>query len=87
MGVQVLIAKWGNSLGLRVPRAVAESAGIGEGTRVDIEAQLDGSIVVRKAKPRYTLEELIARMTPDNQHPALIDDAPRGCEFPDEERG
>jgi antitoxin MazE len=86
MGVLVQIAKWGNSLGLRVPRAVAESAGIGEGTRVDVEARPDGSIIVRKAKPRYTLEELIAGMTPDKQHPALIDDAPRGSEFPSEER-
>jgi antitoxin MazE len=86
MGVQVQITKWGNSLGLRVPRAVAESAGIGEGTRVDIEARSDGSIIVRKAKPRYSLEELIAAMTPDAQHPALIDDASRGSEFPNEER-
>lgn len=86
MGIQVQIAKWGNSLGLRVPRAVAESVGIGEGTRVDIEARPDGTIVVRKAKSRYTLEELIAGMTPDNGHPALIDDAPRGSEFPNEKR-
>lgn len=86
MGIQVQIVKWGNSIGLRVPRAVAESAGIGEGTRVDIEARPDGSIIVRKAKPRYTLEELIAGMTPDKAHPAVIDDAPRGSEFPDEER-
>jgi antitoxin MazE len=86
MGIQVQIAKWGNSLGLRVPRVVAESAGIGEGTRVDIEARPDGSIIVRKAKPRFTLEELIAGMTPDREHPALIDDAPRGSEFPNEKR-
>lgn len=85
MGIQVQIAKWGNSLGLRVPRDVAARAGLTEGTRVDVEAQSDGAIVIRKSTRRFTLEELIAGMTPDKQHPALIDDEPRGSEFPNEE--
>ncbi|MBV8799375.1 MAG: sugar MFS transporter [Alphaproteobacteria bacterium] len=33
----------------------------------------------------FTLEEMIAGMTPDKQHPPLIDDEPRGSEFPNEE--
>jgi antitoxin MazE len=85
MAVQVQIAKWGNSLGLRVPRDVAARAGLTEGARVDVEARGDGAIVITKSKRRFTLEELVAGMTPDKQHPALIDDAPRGAEFPNEE--
>lgn len=86
MGIRVQISKWGNSLGLRVPRDVAAQTGLTEGVQVDVEARDDGSIIVRKAKPRrYTLEELIAGMTPDKQHPALFDDEPRGREFPNEE--
>jgi antitoxin MazE len=85
MGIRVQISKWGNSLGLRVPKDVAERAGLRDGTRVDVEAREDGSIVIRKAVKRYTLEELIAGMTPDKAHPALIDDDSRGREFPNEE--
>ncbi len=85
MGIRVQIAKWGNSLGLRVPKDVAEQAGLTEGTKVDIEAREDGSVVIRKAVKRYTLEELIAGMTPDKAHPSLIDDDSRGSEFPNEE--
>ncbi|MEJ1967580.1 MAG: AbrB/MazE/SpoVT family DNA-binding domain-containing protein [Rhizomicrobium sp.] len=85
MGIRVQIAKWGNSLGLRVPKDVAEQAGLREGTRVDVEAREDGSVVIRKAHRRYTLEELIAGMTPDKAHPPLIDDEPRGNEFPNNE--
>jgi antitoxin MazE len=81
MANQVQIAKWGNSLGLRVPRDVAARAGLTEGTRVDVETRDDGSVVIRKAKRRYTLEELVAGMTPDKAHPALIDDEPRGEEL------
>jgi len=85
MGIRVQISKWGNSLGLRVPRDVAAQTGLTEGVQVDVEARDDGSIVVRKTKPRYTLEELIAGMTPDKEHPAMFDDDPRGSEFPNEE--
>ncbi len=85
MGIRVQLAKWGNSLGLRVPKGVAEQAGLTEGTKVDIEAREDGSVIIRKAKKRYTLEELVAGMTPDKAHPPLIDDEPRGSEFPNNE--
>ncbi len=85
MGIRVQLAKWGNSLGLRVPKDVAEQAGLTEGTKVDIEAREDGSVIIRKAKKRYTLEELVAGMTPDKAHPPLIDDEPRGSEFPNNE--
>lgn len=67
---RVQISKWGNSLGLRVPRDVAAQTGLTEGSQVDVEAREDGSIVIRKAKPRYTLEKLIAGMTPDKEHPS-----------------
>jgi antitoxin MazE len=80
MAVQVQIAKWGNSLGLRVPRDVAARAGLTEGTRVDVEARGDGAIVVTKSNRRFTLEELVAGMTPDKEHPSW-DDPPRGEEI------
>jgi antitoxin MazE len=77
---QVQIAKWGNSLGVRIPKDEALRAGFTEGTRVDVETRADGSIIIKKAKKRYTLEELVAGMTPERQHPSL-DDAPRGKEM------
>jgi antitoxin MazE len=80
MAVQVQIAKWGNSLGLRVPRDVAARAGLTEGTRVDVEARGDGAIVVTKSNRRFTLEELVAGMMPDKEHPSW-DDPPRGEEI------
>ncbi len=80
MSIRVQISKWGNSLGLRVPKDIAEQVGLHEGTRVDVEARDDGSVVIRKAVKRYTLEELVAGMTPDKAHPSW-DDPPRGEEL------
>jgi antitoxin MazE len=52
-----IIGKWGRSLAVRIPAEVAHAAGIGEGQRVEIEAK-DGNLVIRRAAPRFTLEEL-----------------------------
>ena len=35
--MQVQVSRWGNSLGLRIPKDIAIRAGLREGTRVDIE--------------------------------------------------
>jgi antitoxin MazE len=80
MPVQLRVTKWGNSLGLRVPKDVAARAGLVEGARVDIEGYEDGRIVVTPSRRRFTLEELLAGMNPENQQP-LEDDGPVGKEL------
>lgn len=80
MSIRVRIAKWGNSLGLRVPRDVAARAGLAVGARVDIEAAADGRIIVTRSRRRFTLDELLAGMTPEREH-KLEDDGPQGEEI------
>lgn len=74
------IARWGNSLALRPPRPIADQAGITEGTAVEIDVEND-QIIVRPAQPRYSLDELLAGITPDNLPDESFDDAPRGQEL------
>jgi len=76
---QVQLSKWGNSLGLRVPRDLATRLGLTEGARVDVEARGD-ALVVTKSTRRFTLDELLAGMTPERQH-KTEDDPPRGAEI------
>jgi antitoxin MazE len=61
------VAKWGNSLALRLPRAVAAEADIADGDAVDVTVE-DGAIVVRPAARRYSIDELAGRITPKNRH-------------------
>ena len=61
------IAKWGNSLAVRIPKAVAEKARIREGDPVEIKAG-KGRIELRRAEKIPTLEELVAQITPENRH-------------------
>jgi antitoxin MazE len=68
--MQVQIARWGNSLGLRVPKEVAARVGLKEGARVELTAEGD-KIVISVARPVYTLGELLLDMTPEAMHEAF----------------
>ena len=61
------IAKWGNSLGLRLPKSVALEANLDAGDTVTVSVK-DGAIVVRPARPAYSLHDLVARITKRNRH-------------------
>lgn len=58
------VGRWGKSLAVRIPGEIADAAGIAEGERVEVEAQ-EGGIVIRRAAPRFTLEELFRGKTPE----------------------
>ena len=62
--MQVQVARWGNSLGLRIPKDVAQKTGLREGARVDVQAEGD-RIIISPARPRYVLTDLLKGMTPE----------------------
>ena len=61
------IAKWGNSLGLRLPKSVALEADVDEGDTVDVSVR-NGAIVIRPSRPTYSLERLVGQITSRNRH-------------------
>ena len=73
------IAKWGNSLALRLPKPVAADAGFSEGTPVELSVQ-NGKLIVAPARPKYRLADLLAQITPDNRHEEVDWGAPKGTE-------
>jgi antitoxin MazE len=64
------IAKWGNSLAVRLPRDLAERIKLEVGTPVELEVEGD-TLVLRRTGPRYALAELLAGMTPDSMREAF----------------
>jgi antitoxin MazE len=63
------VSRWGNSLAIRIPKAVANEAGIGEDRPIEIRVE-HSTIVVEPlaADEEPTLEELVAGITPENRH-------------------
>jgi antitoxin MazE len=68
--MQVQVTKWGNSLGIRVPKELATRVGLSEGSRVEVTADGD-RIIISAERPVYTLDELLVGMTPDAMHEAF----------------
>ena len=67
MAVKTQVSKWGNSLGVRIPKAYAEEVGLSEGATVEVK--LSGrKLVLTPVQPEYELEELVAGITPNNRH-------------------
>jgi antitoxin MazE len=77
--MMTVLDRWGNSLGVRLPKGVAEAAGLRAGDRVSIEV-VDGGVVIRHARPTYHLEELLARLKPAMLHGEVETSAPTGAE-------
>ena len=70
--MQVRVSRWGNSLAIRLPKAAVASLSVREGEPVDLAIEGD-RVVLRAPRPRYTLEELVAAMRPDDEPEALDD--------------
>jgi len=61
--MKIKIAKWGNSLGLRLPKAAVEAMGLKAGSDVDVAVEGSG-LRVRPVLPakHYRLDDLVAEM-------------------------
>lgn len=69
--MNVHIAKWGNSMAIRLPKNALDSAGLREGDALDLVMEANGTFIMTPLKRRHSLEELVARITPDNRHDAM----------------
>lgn len=65
--MRVKVQKWGNSLGLRLPKTLAAEAGIEQGSELELRID-NGSVVATPAVVIPTLEELVNRITPETLH-------------------
>jgi antitoxin MazE len=66
--MQLTASRWGNSLGVRIPKDIAERVSAGDS--VDVEAKGD-QIVISLRRPRYRLADLLVGMTPDAMREAF----------------
>lgn len=68
----VTLQKWGNSVGVRLPKAMLEQVGLGEGSRVEVLVEGDHLVIRRQ---RLRLADLLAACKPENR-PDPIDFGP-----------
>ena len=78
MPLQTRISKWGSSLAVRIPKAIAEEWGVKEGAQIELSRDARG---IHLRKRRYTLEELLEGMEDAGLHPEVDWGPPRGKEI------
>jgi antitoxin MazE len=78
--MEVQLARWGNSLGMRIPKEFANRLGLLEGAKVDVQAEGD-RIVISVGRPRYRLEDLVVGMSPEAMREAFDWGPDRGREI------
>ena len=63
--MEIVVKKWGNSLGVRIPRIIAKDLNLKDGSSVDVE-DLNGNIII--SPKRNTLSELLSGINSSNIH-------------------
>jgi antitoxin MazE len=67
--IMSLVAKWGHSLAVRLPKSVQQKSRIKEGDEVNISVSDTGDIIIIKPISRKKqLEALLNAITPENIH-------------------
>lgn len=73
---------WGNSLAVRIPKALAEETHLSDGCDVDVVAR-GGRLVLVRARRRYGLAQMLSLVTDDNRHGEVVTGPPVGREVQD----
>lgn len=64
----VKLRQVGGSLSFAVPPAIKDSLGLKPGLMLEVVAE-EGRLVAKRARPKYTIEELIAKCDPTAPYP------------------
>ena len=66
--MKTTIQRWGNSLAVRIPKALAQETALDEGDEVDLRADEERIVVERPQQRSYRLSDLLAGVTKANRH-------------------
>lgn len=62
------VQMWGNSLAVRIPKPFAEEAGFQPNAEVEVRV-IEGGLKLEPVQPpKWSLEDLVAGITPENRH-------------------
>jgi antitoxin MazE len=73
------IMKWGNSLALRIPKTLAQDSHLSIGSAVDVSVQ-NNSLIVKSVEEKYSLEDLVSKISDKNIHGEINTGEPTGKE-------
>ncbi len=75
------VARWGNSLALRLPKQLTNSYHISEGSDVEIVEEAQGLLVKPLSGRHFHLEDLLKGVSKKNIHTEIETEGPQGREI------
>lgn len=79
--METKIQKWGNSLALRLPKALTQRLTLREGSIVQLTEDSKHRIIIKQIpKKKASLGDLVSKITQDNLHKETDWDVPQGKE-------
>lgn len=66
--METRVQRWGNSLALRIPKLLAEEAGLKDNSPVQLALRDKLLVIVPIRKPDISLDALLAQVTTNNLH-------------------
>lgn len=66
--METRVQKWGNSLALRIPKALADEVGLKNNAPVQLSLQDKRLIIELSIPPTFDLDDLLAQVTDQNLH-------------------
>jgi len=79
--MQAQVLKWGNSLAVRIPKAVAEDARFEVGDALEIAVGGDGIVQLHRVGAMPTLAQMVSQITPENRYAEVSAGAEMGREI------
>lgn len=76
--MKTTIRKWGNSLGIRIPKVVAKDLMLENGSEVELIGESDRIIIQPQKRPR--LSDLLQKINDNNVHGEVEIEGPYGKE-------
>jgi antitoxin MazE len=73
------LVRWGNGMAIRIPKALLRDANLQEGDTLSLTVR-SGAIVAKPVKTKPVLEDLLAKVSPENVHGEMEWGKPRGKE-------
>ena len=74
------VQKWGNSLGIRIPKVLAREVSLEVDSEVDMVSKDGGVMIFPVRRKPPTLRQLLSHVTEDNLHGEIEADGPFGRE-------
>jgi antitoxin MazE len=78
--MSIKLHRWGNSVGLRVPKPMLEQLGLTEGSQVDVRIEAGRPVIEPARRARLTMADLLEGFSPGDGPGEAGGGAPAGRE-------